>query len=148
MRNAIHLLALVALTALFTAGCAGPEQKMGRGISNTVAIINLGEINRGVEQAAVMGDPGPGYATGLVHGFDQSVKRLGLGIYEIVSFPFPPYHPILTKYVPPGPQFPDSYRPGLIESTPFQTDTYFGFSGGDVAPMIPGSRFSIFPNSN
>ena len=145
MRNVRHILALAALTALFTAGCAGPEQKMGRGVSNTLAIVNMGEINRGVEQSAVLGDPAPGYATGFIHGFNQSMKRLGLGVYEIVTFPIPPYHPVLTKYVPPTPQFPDSYKPGLFDGPTFQTDTYFGFSGGDVAPMIPGSRFSVFP---
>lgn len=148
MRNVKHLLAVAALAALFTAGCAGPEQKLGRGISNTVAIVNLGEINRGVEQSAVLGTPGTGYATGFIHGFDQSMKRLGLGVYEVVSFPFPPYQPVLTKYVPPSPQFPDSYHPGLVDGATFQTDTYFGFSGGDVAPMVPGSRFAVFPNAN
>ena len=28
----------------------------------------------------------------------------------------------------------------------FDTDTYTGFSGGDVAPLFPGSRFSVFDN--
>ena len=28
----------------------------------------------------------------------------------------------------------------------FDTDTYTGFSGGDVAPFIPGSRFRVFDN--
>jgi hypothetical protein len=28
----------------------------------------------------------------------------------------------------------------------FDTDTYMGFSGGDVAPFIPGSRFRVFDN--
>jgi putative exosortase-associated protein (TIGR04073 family) len=146
MRNVINLLAVAALTALFTAGCAGPETKMGRGVSNTLAIVNMGEINRGVEQGAVVGSPGPGYATGFIHGFDQAIKRTGLGIYEIVTFPIPPYHPVLTKYVPPTPQFPDSYHPGLFDGPTTQTDTYFGFSGGDIFPMVPGSRFSVFPN--
>jgi len=27
-----------------------------------------------------------------------------------------------------------------------QPDTALGFSGGDLAPMIPGSRFRIFDN--
>jgi putative exosortase-associated protein (TIGR04073 family) len=146
MRNLIPLFAVAALAALFTAGCAGPESKLGRGISNTTSVVTLGDINRGVEQAAVMGDPGPGYATGFVHGFDQTIKRTGMGIYEIVSFPFPPYHPVMTKSVPPGLQFPDSYHPGLIDGATFQTDTYYGFSGGDIFPMVPGSRFAVFPN--
>jgi putative exosortase-associated protein (TIGR04073 family) len=146
MRNAISLLAVAAVAALFTAGCAGPETKMGRGVSNATSIITMSEINRGMEQSAVLGTPGPGYATGFVHGFDQTIARTGIGIYEIVTFPFPPYHPVLTKYVPATPGYPDSYKPGIIDGPPFQTDTYYGFSGGDVAPFVPGSQFSVFPN--
>ncbi len=146
MRNVFSLLAGCALAVLFTAGCAGPEQKMGRGVSNTTSVVNLGEINRGVEQDAVLGGPGSGYATGFFHGLNQTIARTGMGVYEIITFPFPPYRPILTKYVPPGQGFPDSYHPGLITGTPFQTDTYYGFSGGDIAPMVPGSQFAVFPN--
>jgi len=146
MRNVNSLLAVVALTALFTAGCVGPEQKMGRGVSNVTSVVNMGEINRGVEQSAVMGTPGPGYATGFIHGFNQTLARTGMGVYEIVSFPFPPYHPVMTKYVSPTQGYPDSYKPGLIDGPTFQTDTYFGFSGGDEFPFVPGSRFAVFPN--
>jgi hypothetical protein len=28
----------------------------------------------------------------------------------------------------------------------FDTDTYVGLSGGDVAPFMPGSRFKVFDN--
>lgn len=146
MRNVRNLFAVAALIALFTAGCAGPEQKMGRGVSNTLNIANMGEIDRGVEQAGVLGTPGSGYATGFIHGFNQTMARTGMGIYEIVTFPFPPYHPVGTKYVPPTQGYPDSYKPGLFNGSTFQTDTYFGFSGGDVAPFVPGSRFAVFPN--
>lgn len=146
MRNAITLLAVAALAGLFTAGCAGPEQKLGRGVSNVTAIVTLGEINRGVEQSAVLGTPGPGYATGFFHGFNQTMARTGMGIYEIVTSPFPPYEPVMTKYVKPGAAYPDSYHPGLIDSPTFQTDTYFGFSGGDEFPFVPGSRFAVFRN--
>lgn len=146
MRNVNHFLAVAALAALFTAGCAGPEQKMGRGVSNLTSIVNLGEINRGVEQSAILGTPGPGYAAGFFHGLNQTLARTGMGLYEIVTAPFPPYQPVLTKYVSPTQGYPDSYKPGLIDSPTFQTDTYYGFSGGDVAPFVPGSRFAVFPN--
>ena len=36
MRNAMPLLAAVALAAAFTPGCAGPEEKLGRGIEQHV----------------------------------------------------------------------------------------------------------------
>ena len=52
----------------------------------------------------------------------------------------------MTKYVPATPGYPDSYKPGLIDGATFQTDTYYGFSGGDVFPFVPGSRFAVFPN--
>ena len=146
MRNVNHLLAVAALAALFTAGCAGPEQKMGRGVSNTLSIVNMGEINRGVEQSAVLGTPGPGHAAGFIRGVNHTLARTGLGIYEIVTFPFPPYHPVMTKYVSPTQGYPDSYKPGLMDTPTLQTDTYFGFSGGDIAPIIPGSRFAVFRN--
>lgn len=146
MRNVKHLLAVAALAALFTAGCAGPEQKMGRGVTNVTSVVTLGEINRGVEQSAVLGTPGPGYAPGFFHGLNQTLARTGMGVYEIVTFPFPPYHPVMTKYVPATPGYPDSYKPGLIDGATFQTDTYYGFSGGDEFPFVPGSRFAVFPN--
>jgi hypothetical protein len=40
--------------------------------------------------------------------------------------------------------YPDSYTPKLIADPTFGPDGALGFSGGDVAPMIPGSRFRIF----
>jgi putative exosortase-associated protein (TIGR04073 family) len=148
MRNATSLLAVAAVAALFTAGCAGPEEKMGRGVTNITEITRMGEINRSVEQTAVFDSPEAGYTTGFLHGLNQTLGSTAMGVYEIVTFPLPPYHPIMTKYVTPPTTYPDSYRPGLINGSTFQTDTYFGYSGGDVAPFVPGSRFSVFPNSN
>jgi hypothetical protein len=52
----------------------------------------------------------------------------------------------LTKHYTPGPAFPDSYKPQLYSDSLFDTDTYVGFSGGDSAPFVPGSRFSVFNN--
>ena len=100
MRKIIFPLAAV-LTALVAAGCAGPDQKLG---------------------------------------------RAGLGLYEVATFPIPSYDPIMTKYFAPDPVFPTSYKPGHFSDPLFDTDTYTGFSGGDVAPFIPGSRFKVFDN--
>ena len=100
MRNIfISLLGGVALSVL-ASGCAGPEQKLGRGVSNTTSIITLSELNRGMEQSVVLGTPGPGIATGVIHGFNQTMARAGMGLYEIATFPFPPYHPVMTQCVP------------------------------------------------
>jgi putative exosortase-associated protein (TIGR04073 family) len=146
MRNVIPLLALAGLAALFTSGCAGPEQKLGRGVSNTLEITRLGEMRRSIEQTAVFESPSAGYTAGVVSGLNRTLARTGLGIYEIVTAPLPPYHPIWTSYLSPGPVYPESYKPGLISDSTFDTDTYTGFSGGDVAPFIPGSRFRMFDN--
>ncbi len=143
MRNVISLL---ALAALFTSGCAGPEQKFGRGMSNTFEIVRAGEMRRSIEQTAVFESPSAGYTVGAVRGLNRTLARTGLGLYEIVTAPFPPYHPIWTSYLSPGPVYPESYKPGLISDSTFDTDTYTGFSGGDVAPFIPGSRFRVFDN--
>jgi len=146
MRKVILPLAVLAV-ALFAAGCTGPEQKLGRGLSNTFEIVRLGELRRSIELNSVEPLPGTGYF-GLIHGIDRSLARTGLGVFETVTFPIPTptYRPIFTKYIAPDPVFPESYKPGLYSDALFDTDTYTGFSGGDVAPWVPGSRFSIFSN--
>jgi putative exosortase-associated protein (TIGR04073 family) len=156
MRKIIISLAAVAVVFL-AAGCTGPEQKLGRGLSNTYEIVRWGELRRSVELNAVEPLPGTGYF-GFIHGIDRSLARAGLGIVETVTFPIPmPTYkaicPGFYEYTPgdnhlsPGdPVFPGSYKPGLVSDRLFDTDTYTGFSGGDVAPWFPGSRFSIFQN--
>ena len=146
MRNALSFLSVVALAALFTSGCAGPEAKLGRGVSNFGEVARGGEWRRSVEETAVFDSPDAGYSVGFVRGFDRSVTRTGVGIYEVLTFPFPPYHPVLTKYLAPEPVYPDNYAPGLVSDSLFDTDTYVGLGGGDVAPIVPGSRFKVFDN--
>ena len=164
MRKKIFPLVAAAL-ALFAAGCNGPEQKLGRGLSNTYELVRWGELRRSVEHATVEPLPGYGYY-GLIHGFDRSLQRAGIGIFEVATFPLPTptYGPpsywymdplknpvdlqsvFTEKLFQPDPVFPSSYKPGLLSDSLFDTDTYTGFSGGDVAPWIPGSRFSVFQN--
>jgi putative exosortase-associated protein (TIGR04073 family) len=79
MRNAISFLSVVALAALFTSGCAGPEAKLGRGVSNFGEVARGGEWRRSVEQTAVFDSPDAGYTTGFVRGFDRSMARTGMG---------------------------------------------------------------------
>ena len=150
MRKSICTLASVAAFALFAVGCAGPEQKLGRGLNNTFEIVRAGEFRRTVEQTALWDSPEEGYTTGAVRGLNRTLARTGIGLWEIISFPFPnhekSYAPICTDYLTPQPAYPDSYKPGLIEDSTFNTDTAIGYSGGDIAPMIPGSRFHVFDN--
>jgi putative exosortase-associated protein (TIGR04073 family) len=139
-------LAAVALAALLTSGCAGPEQKLGRGMNNFYEVVRMGEMRRSVEQMSVLDSPGAGYTAGAVRGLDRSLARTGVGVLEVITFPLPPYGPMFTGYLNPQPAFPESYKPGLISDALFDTDTYTGFTGGDVAPFIPGSRFKVFDN--
>jgi|ERR1035437_6584436 putative exosortase-associated protein (TIGR04073 family) len=146
MRKIIFPLIAVA-AALFAAGCTGPEQKLGRGLSNTYELVRWGELRNSIVQNTVMPVPGSGYY-GLVHGFDRSLQRAGLGIMEVATFPIPmpTYQPMFTKYFAPDPVFPESYTPRALSDSLYDTDTYTGFTGGDVAPWFPGSRFSVFDN--
>jgi putative exosortase-associated protein (TIGR04073 family) len=144
MRKTLPLLAAVVLSGAILSGCASAERKLGRGMSNTFEVVRLGEMRRTVEQTALFESPETAYTTGVIKGLNRTLARTGVGIYEIVTFPLPPYEPVLTSYLSPGPVYPDSYRPGLIEGSTFSTDTSIGFAGGDIAQMIPGSRFHIF----
>lgn len=143
MRKFLSLLALVGVVALGS-GCANMERKMGRGFANTFEIVRAGEFRRTMEQTALFDSPDEAYTTGFIRGINRSLARTGVGIYEIVTAPFPPYDPVMTHYLAPGPVYPDNYQPGLMADAMFSPDTYFGFSGGDVAPMLPGSRFRVF----
>lgn len=146
MRIALPLLTLLATAALFTAGCAGPEEKMGRGFRDTTEIVRLGDMRSSVEQTTVWDGQLAGGTTGIIKGVDHSLERTGLGIVEIITAPFPPYQPIFTKYILAEPTFPDNNVPGLPHDPGLATDTYVGFTGGGEADMLPGSRFAVFDN--
>jgi putative exosortase-associated protein (TIGR04073 family) len=162
----ISTLLTLGAALVLSSGCAGPERKLGRGILNTTEFVRGGEIRRSMEQTYLWENSDSAYSTGFVRGFNRSVARTMIGIYEIATFPFPSYDPMLTStnriYPDPNlrprtarfgdmvltefPPYPDSYRPGIISDSIFSTDTSLGFSGGDVAPIIPGSRFRVFDN--
>lgn len=142
MRTLLLIISVTGL-ALFSVGCAGPEHKLGRGINNFTEIPRGGEVRRSMEQSALFRGPDQSYTTGFIHGMNRSVARTFVGLYEIITFPFPPYDPV---FHPVNPVYPDNYKPGILADSIFATDTQLGFSGGDVAPWSPGSRFSIFGN--
>ena len=144
MRKILPLLvAAVAMTLLAT-GCANTERKFGRGMTNIAEPLRMGEIRRSIEQTSLFAGPDAGYFTGFIKGFNRTLARTGIGAYEIVTAPFPPYDPVCTDYLSPTPVYPDSYTPNLVEDSTFATDANLGFSGGDVMPLMPGSRFRIF----
>ena len=152
----IHMPSMKVLLSVFAiaflaVGCSvpGTERKFGRGVANATEFTRLGEIQRSIEQTVVLKNPEAGYTAGFFHGFNRSVARTGVGIYEMATAPFPndwctkDYGPI---YRPEWPVYPDSYRPQPWAVNFLQPDANLGFSGGDIMPFIPGSRFHIFDN--
>lgn len=144
MRKSIFTLAAVTVLGFLAAGCANTEAKLGRGMRNITELARGGEIRRSMEQTALFDGPDMAYTTGFLRGFNKSLVRTGVGVYEVLTAPFPPYDPVFTDYMTVDPVYPDSYKPKLLADPTFGPDTALGFSGGDVAPMIPGSRFRIF----
>lgn len=142
MRISFSLLAALGAVTLLAAGCAGPERKLGRGMLNVTEFARGGELRRSMEQTALWeGSADAVYTTGFFRGFNRSLARTAVGAYEIATAPLPPYDPV---FLPEYPVYPDSFRPRLIGDPTFGPDANIGFSGGDVAPMIMGSRFRIF----
>ncbi|HXG47007.1 MAG TPA: exosortase system-associated protein, TIGR04073 family [Methylomirabilota bacterium] len=155
---------ITAGAAGLLAGCAGPEEKFGRGLRNLTEFARLGEIQRSIEQTSLWDGPAQGATTGFIRGFNRSMARTGIGLYEVVTAPFPGYGPIAapkarlfpdpsiqtTRYPYGGlaltenPMHPASHTPGFRASSIFETDRALGFSGGDVLPMVPGNRFRVF----
>jgi putative exosortase-associated protein (TIGR04073 family) len=144
MRKTLPFLAVLGLAAVFASGCANVENKFGRGMANTAEIVRAGEMRRSMEQTALFDGPDAAYTTGFIHGLNRTLARTGIGVYEVVTAPFPPYHPVFTDRFAPGPVYPDNYTPNLVADSLFATDTELGYSGGDVMPFLPGVRFRIF----
>jgi putative exosortase-associated protein (TIGR04073 family) len=135
-------------------------------MNNLTEFVRGGEIRRSMEQASLWEGADVAYTTGFIRGFNRSLVRTAIGAYEVVTAPFPPYSPLLTStnrlypdftvrnktypwggmVLPENPVYPDAYKPGVLADSIFATDTALGFGGGDVAPMIQGSRFKVFDN--
>ena len=150
--------------AIMLVGCAGPERKFGRGVVNVTEFGRLGEMRRSIEQTYLWEGPEASVTTGVVRGMNRSIARTLVGAFEIVTFPIPPYDPLFAprrkQYpdvsvrnekdswggmrLPAYAVYPENYRPGPLADSTYDTDASLGFSSGDIAPMIPGSRFRIF----
>ncbi len=126
---------------MLLSGCVGGERKLGRGLTNLTEPLRMGELRRAMEQDAIWKSPEEGISTGLIHGLSNTAKRTLVGVFEVATFPLPSYEPVLE---PEFGQYPDNYRPNLLSDSAFATDGALGFSGGDIAPFLPGSRFRVF----
>src|SRR5207244_6673209 len=112
MRKTFPFLTVVLIASAFVAGCAhtaNTERKFGRGIGNMFEIVRGGDFRRTMEQTALFDSPDTAYSTGFFRGLNRSFARTGIGIYEVLTAPFPPYDPIATDYLSPGPVYPDNY---------------------------------------
>jgi putative exosortase-associated protein (TIGR04073 family) len=94
MKSAASLLAAAAISATALADIQeppgsdyGPTRKLGRGLSNVL----FGPSELLDSMAAVNYEDGnaAAWSYGLVRGIGRSFARLGYGIYEIATFPFP-----------------------------------------------------------
>jgi putative exosortase-associated protein (TIGR04073 family) len=144
MHSSIRLSAVLFGLGILAGGCAGPEQKLGRGLNNLTEFARLGEIRRSVEQTAVWEGNDQAYTTGFVRGFNRSMARTFIGLYEVVTFTIPSYDPLAKRYLTEHPVYPASYKPNFLADSTVSPDAAIGFAGGDVAPHVPGSRFRIF----
>lgn len=136
----ILIIAVCVATTFLSSGCAGPERKLGRGLTNLTEVSRLGELRYSMEQSAIWNSPEEGLSTGLVRGIRRTATRTLVGAYEVATFPIP-NDPILK---PEYGRYPDNFRPNLLSDSIFAADGALGFSGGDVAPFLPGSRFKVF----
>jgi len=140
MRMGLKHISLLAGVVALSVGCASAERKLGRGITNLMEPLRMGEFGRSYEQTYLWDGPEAAYSEGIVRGVNRTIGRTVVGAVEIVSFPIPsePY------FKPEKPVYPDVYKPGVLDSGSIQADAAIGFDSGDVAPFLPGSRFKIF----
>src|ERR1035437_5119519 len=89
MRNIFAFLATLVIAGILSSGCSSAEKKLGRGMSNMAEFARLGEIRRSVEQTAIFDQPGGHYTTGFIRGFNKTLARTGVGVYEVVTAPLP-----------------------------------------------------------
>lgn len=135
-------LCLLSGVAVLLAGCADAEAKLGRGMANAWEPLRMGEMQRSYEQSWLYDGPDVAMTRGLVEGFDRTISRTAVGLFEILTFPIPT-DPIIK---PVNPVYPDSFTPRASVNSSIETDTNLGFDGQDVMPWLPGSRFTIFGN--
>jgi putative exosortase-associated protein (TIGR04073 family) len=80
----------------------GPTRKLGRGLSNVVfgiaeLPVQIARVNTREGNSAALG-------YGVVRGIGRSSMRIGAGLWEMFSFPFPVnragnYHPVLPGHI-------------------------------------------------
>lgn len=65
----------------------GPTSKLGRALNNIV--FGIGELPYTMVQINERQGNSAAFSTGIVKGTTRSIVRIGAGIYEFLTFPFP-----------------------------------------------------------
>ncbi len=105
---------LLSLTTLALAGTAladiqdppmndqGPTRKLSRGAAN-IAFGWL-EVPQCIAQINDREGNAAAFSYGIIRGVGRTLARVGTGIYEVATFPFPThrssYHPVLPSVIP------------------------------------------------
>lgn len=80
----------------------GPTRKLGRAWANF--LYASAEIPQTMQRVTELEGSSAGAAYGFVKGFGRMVVRMGAGVYEMFTFPFPvnhrSYRPVLRSNVP------------------------------------------------
>jgi putative exosortase-associated protein (TIGR04073 family) len=78
------------------------HRKLGRGIANI--IWSPSETLTTMYNENDMGGNAPMWSTGVIRGINRMLVRMGVGVYEVVTYPFPThrqtYQPILRSRIP------------------------------------------------
>ena len=80
----------------------GPVRKLGRGIANMTS--GLTEVYASMDQVSESDGSSAFASFGVVRGVARTLTRFGVGVYEVVTFPFPTtrgsYEPVLKLPTP------------------------------------------------
>ncbi len=80
----------------------GPIRKLGRGLANMTS--GSTELFASIEQTTDSDGSSASASYGVVRGLTRTLARFGVGVYEVVTFPFPTtkgtYAPVLRKPIP------------------------------------------------
>ena len=124
MRELTAKLIPICGAVLLLASCAeGPQEKLGRGIVNSMEIFRMGEMRRAITDTGVLDSPNLEFTTGVIRGANRTMLRTAYGFYEVFTFPWPnhkpkDYGPIFFYGNPAlknsSPVYPDAYKPQIL----------------------------------
>ncbi len=89
--------------------------------------------------------PIPDPTKGGAPSYDSIFVKNVLGAGDVyIPGPFRSDQVFSLDFMTSDPKYPTNFKPGLLSDSLFATDNALGFSAGDIAPFVPGSRFHVF----